>query len=175
MPPPVCQFCGQPATVHLTDIVQKVKKESHLCEACARAKQVLPDAAGGQLNLQALVALVLGPPPATPHGQEPAALICPHCGLNYTEFRKHGRLGCPADYAAFRPALEPLLDKIHRATAHTGKSPRSGRDGRGDDGAKANRSELADLRERLRAAVAAERYEEAAVLRDTIRQKEQGG
>jgi len=159
---PVCQFCGQPATVHLTDIVQKVKKESHLCEACAREKQLLPDPAGGQLNLQALVALVLGPPPAN----EPTALICPSCGLQYTEFRKHGRLGCPADYAAFRPALEPLLDKIHRATTHAGKAPRSA------GGASPERSELADLREQLRSAVAAERYEEAAVLRDTIRQKE---
>ena len=172
MPPPACQFCGQPATVHLTDIVQKVKKESHLCEACAREKQVLPDTAGGQLNLQALVSLVLGTPPAAPLGQEPAALICPHCGLNYTEFRKHGRLGCPADYAAFKPALEPLLDKIHRATAHTGKAPRS--NGHGGTEATAKRSELTDLRERLRLAVAAERYEEAAVLRDTIRQKEAG-
>jgi protein arginine kinase activator len=72
MPPPVCQFCGQPATVHLTDIVQKVKKESHLCEACAREKQVLPDAAGGQLNLQALVSLVLGPP-------APAGASRPRC------------------------------------------------------------------------------------------------
>ena len=163
MPPPVCQFCGDPATVHLTDIVQKVKKESHLCERCAREKQLLPDPVGGHLNLQALVALVLGPPPPA---TESAALICPTCGLQYTEFRKHGRLGCPADYAAFRPALEPLLDKIHRATAHTGKAPRSAGDGQ------AKRTELTDLRERLRVAVAAERYEEAAVLRDTIRQKE---
>jgi protein arginine kinase activator len=163
MPPPVCQFCGQPATVHLTDIVQKVKKESHLCEACARAKELLPDPVGGHLNLQALVSLVLGAPPSN----QPVALICPACGLQYTEFRKHGRLGCPADYAAFRPALEPLLDKIHRATAHAGKAPRTAGAGGG-----AKRSELADLRERLRVAVAAERYEEAAVLRDTIREKE---
>ena len=162
MPSAVCQFCGQPATVHLTDIVQKVKKESHLCEACARAKQLIPDNADGQLNLQALVTLMLGPPAA----QEPSALICPSCGLQYTEFRKHGRLGCPTDYLAFRTALEPLLDKIHRATAHTGKAPRSAGTG------KTKRSELADLREQLRVAIAAERYEEAAVLRDTIRQKE---
>jgi protein arginine kinase activator len=166
--PPVCQFCGQPATVHLTDIVQKVKKETHLCEGCARAKQVLPDSAGGQFNLQALVSLVLGPPPAAAAGHEPAALVCPHCGLNYTEFRKHGRLGCAADYVAFRPALEPLLDKIHRATSHVGKAPRAGA------ATDANRAELADLRERLREAVAAERYEDAATLRDAIRAREAG-
>jgi protein arginine kinase activator len=165
MPPPVCQFCGDPATVHLTDIVQKVKKESHLCEKCAREKQLLPDPVGGHLNLQALVSLVLGPPPP----RDPVALICPTCGLQYTEFRKHGRLGCPADYVAFRSALEPLLDKIHRATSHSGKAPRS------SDAGGAKRSELADLRDQLRVAVAAERYEEAAVLRDTIRQKEGGG
>ena len=160
MPVPACQFCGEPATVHLTDIVQKVKKETHLCEACAREKQLLPDpASGSPLNLQALVSLILGPP--APAGDAPA-LICPTCGLQYTEFRKLGRFGCPDDYAAFRPALEPLFDKIHRATAHTGKAPK----------AAGSRSELTDLREGLRVAIAAERYEEAAVLRDRIRQKE---
>ena len=30
-----CQTCSNPATVHLTDIVEGQKKEVHLCEACA--------------------------------------------------------------------------------------------------------------------------------------------
>ena len=154
-----CQNCGlNPATVHLTDIINKQKRELHLCEACAREQQLIPDGPTPQLNLQALVQLILGQPPAA----DPAGLTCPACGLKYAAFRADGRLGCPDDYDAFRPALEPLLERIHRGTRHAGKTPR----------AAARRAELADLREQLAAAVAAEHYEEAARIRDRIRAKE---
>lgn len=154
-----CQNCGlHPATVHLTDIINKQKRELHLCEACAREQQLLPGGPAPQLNLQALVHLIMG----QPAGTDPAGLTCPACGLKYAAFRADGRLGCPDDYDAFRAALEPLLERIHRGTRHTGKAPR----------AAARRAELADLREQLRAAVAAERYEDAALIRDRIRAKE---
>jgi protein arginine kinase activator len=153
-----CQYCGQPATVHLTDIVSKKKRSRHLCEDCARKHNLFPAGPGPQLNLNALVGLVTEPPTADP----PAALTCPTCGLKYAAFRADGRLGCPDDYDAFRTALEPLLDRIHRTTRHAGKTPK----------AAARWAELADLRDRLRAAVAAEDYEEAAAVRDRLRQKE---
>jgi protein arginine kinase activator len=153
-----CHYCGQPATVHLTDIVQKQKRTMYLCEACAREHQLVPDGPTPQLNLQALVQLLLGQPTAA----DPAGLTCPTCGLKYAAFRVDGRLGCPDDYDAFRPALEPLLERIHRGGRHQGKAPR----------AAARRAELAHLRDLLTAAVAAENYEDAARLRDRIRQKE---
>jgi protein arginine kinase activator len=63
-------------------------------------------------------------------------------------------------------ALEPLLYRIHRARRHTGKCPRHGK----VNAAKA--AEIMELRNRLRLAVETEAYEEAARLRDLIRQKE---
>jgi protein arginine kinase activator len=82
------------------------------------------------------------------------------------EFRNSGRLGCPHDYAVFRAGLAPLLERIHRAGRHRGKSPRR----RPPDPAR--QAELVDLRRRLRAAVEAEAYEDAVRLRDLLRQKE---
>jgi protein arginine kinase activator len=151
-----CHYCGKKATVHLTDIVNKTKREMHLCEACAKQHHLVPDGPVPQLDLQALVKLIMGQP-ATP-----GELTCPACGLKYAAFRADGRLGCPDDYDAFRPALEPLLERIHRGTRHGGKAPR----------AAALRAELTELRGQLAAAVEAENYEDAAVLRDRIRQKE---
>ncbi|HET6572352.1 MAG TPA: UvrB/UvrC motif-containing protein [Fimbriiglobus sp.] len=153
-----CHYCGQPATVHLTDIVAKQKRELHLCEGCAREHHLVPDGPTPQLNLQALVQLIMG----MPVGADPAGLTCPTCGLKYAAFRADGRLGCPDDYDAFRSALEPLLDRIHRGTRHQGKTPR----------AAGRRAELDSLRDQLQAAVATEKYEDAARLRDRIRQKE---
>ena len=159
-----CQFCENPATVHLTRIVNKKKREVRLCERCAREHNLYtgPSAAQG-IDLKALLSLLVGPLQAGV--ADPAALTCPTCGLEYGEFRAEGRLGCPADYDAFRPLLEPLLERIHRSLAHAGKVPRAVR-------RQLREAELADLRDQMHSAAAAEKYEEAARLRDLIRQKE---
>ena len=85
------------------------------------------------------------------------------------EFKAEGRLGCPRDYEVFQEVLEPLLMRIHRARRHVGKVPRHGATH------KVQQAELMELRGRLRGAVEAEAYEEAAQLRDLIRQKEASG
>jgi protein arginine kinase activator len=85
--------------------------------------------------------------------------------MKYAQFRAQGRLGCPRDYEVFRGLLEPLLDRIHRQTRHVGKSPARRR-------RHVSRAELTALRSQLRAATEAERYEEAARLRDLIRERE---
>lgn len=154
----------QPATVHLTDIVNKKKHELHLCDDCARKKELIPEPGSGvPLNLEALISLIMAQPAVE---TDPGSLICPSCGLKYAVFRAQGRLGCPDDYEAFRPALVPLLERIHRSVEHQGKSPwhASRRESR--------IAELDQLRTELAAAIAAEQYEEAARIRDRIRQKE---
>jgi protein arginine kinase activator len=157
-----CQYCSNPATVHLTDIVNKQKKELHLCQQCAEQKHLLKQK---ELDLPAIVQTLLGPH-LGPLSHELARLTCPACGIKYMEFRADGRLGCPHDYEAFRVGLEPLLQQFHRAGRHVGKAPRA--HGRVTQ----RQAELIYLRQQLRAAVEAESYEEAARLRDQIRQKE---
>jgi protein arginine kinase activator len=41
-----CMFCDRQATVHLTDIVNKKKRQAHLCEECARERGLLPEQPG---------------------------------------------------------------------------------------------------------------------------------
>jgi len=156
-----CKFCGQPATIHLTDILQKQKSETHLCEACAKAKQIIPDKPGAHFDLQGLVQLVMGGHDS-PDAVAPVAQACPACKLKYAEFRAEGRLGCARDYEVFAAPLLTLLERVHRATDHCGKIPVGQR----------RRMGLRGLKAELDAAIAAERYEEAAELRDRIRQKE---
>lgn len=157
-----CQECSNAATVHLTDIVNGHKKELHLCQACAEKQQLISKQ---ELNLpailQSLIGQHLGHLP-----EELARLTCPDCGIKYMEFRAEGRLGCPHDYESFRVGLEPLLQRIHRSTRHVGKKPRNRHKNA------AQLAELTELRRHLKAAVEAESYEEAARLRDQIRQRE---
>jgi len=159
-----CQYCSSPATVHLTDIVNKKKRQMHLCESCARGHNLITDAPGPQIDLKSLLGMLVG---QFQQGQtaDAAALTCPACGLQYVQFRAEGRLGCAAEYDAFRSVLEPLLERIHRSTTHTGKVPRA-------FGRKQRETELKDLRKQMQKAAKAEHYEEAERLRDLIRQKE---
>lgn len=158
-----CQVCGSnPATVHLTDIVQGKKKETHLCQGCAENQQLVQQQ---ELNLPAILQTLIGQH-VGPQADELARLACPTCGIRYMEFRARGRLGCPHDYAVFRSGLEPLLHRIHRSARHVGKSPRHGAT------PPEQLAEVVELRRQLSAAVAAEAYEEAARLRDLLREKD---
>ena len=152
-----CQFCDNPATVEITEMVKRKKRVMYLCEACAQEHTLTSDSPSPQINLKALLELFAGAPEAAP--------ACPACGMTYPEFKAAGRLGCADDYDAFRPLLEPLLERIHRNTAHAGKVPSAFRK-------QALAAELLSLKADMAAAAKAENYEEAARLRDLIRQKE---
>lgn len=154
-----CMFCDQPATIHLTDIIQRQKREMHLCERCARERQLLPAPAGTPLNLKALLQLLLY---ALRSLESSSESPCPCCGLTSRTLKATGRMGCAEDYEWFRVMLEPLLEQIHRSTRHIGKQPRTAQ----------LRAELQRLRRRLQQAIAEENYEDAACLRDRIRQVE---
>jgi len=157
-----CQSCSSKATVHFTDIIKGNKKEVHLCQSCAEQKQLIKNQ---ELNFPAILQNLIGQ-----HvGQLTdalARLTCPSCGIKYMEFRAEGRLGCPNDYEVFRVGLEPLLQRLHRSLQHKGKTPRHGASlGK-------TSAEVIELRNQLRQAVETENYEQAARLRDLIRQKE---
>src|SRR5205085_5408479 len=93
--PMQCQFCSNPATVHLTTLTGFKTKKVHLCEACAKKHQVV-DSEQAELNIQAVVHYMLSQQ-LGPEAEELARLTCPECGIKYMEFRGDGRLGCPQD------------------------------------------------------------------------------
>lgn len=86
--------------------------------------------------------------------------------MKFVEFRNHGRLGCPHDYEAFREELLPLLESVHGETKHAGKAPRR------LPRAKSGQLELAQLRRKLQQSISEEKYEDAARLRDRIKELE---
>lgn len=158
-----CQFCSNPATMHLTTIINRKKRETHVCDACAEERNILPGKSS-EMPINALLQFVLGSNPGIEKESDETA--CPECGLKYAQFRSEGRLGCPHDYEVFKERLEPLLLKIHRSQNHVGKVPASLHSAR-------QAQEMQNFRNQLLEAVTRENYEEAARLRDLIRSKEQ--
>lgn len=172
----VCDICGKnPATVHLTEIIDDQMNELHLCEECAHKKSAQMEQ---QFGLSDLLAGLAGFEKQKDE-KEGVALKCPNCGMTFKDFKKIGRLGCGECYTAFRSFLGPLLKRIHGSNMHCGKTPvsriakltrrkiepRETRTVAGQD-------TIAELRIRLQKAVEAEAYEEAARLRDRIKELE---
>lgn len=161
--PMICNLCGtQEATIHLTEIVNNQMVEIHLCETCAQEKGTDFKT---HFNFSDLLAGLseMGKPAKV--GEKKAGR-CLECGLTFEEFGKSGRLGCPACYDAFAKMLLPLIKRVQRSTHHVGKKPsRAGADVKVT-------TDLRVLQERLRKSVQTEAFEEAAKLRDEIKQME---
>jgi protein arginine kinase activator len=153
----MCQCGKKIATIHITEIVDGQKQELHLCEDCAKKKQILfqavPDLG------QALAGLFQAQ--GVEESDEMDQLLCPECGMTYGDFKAGGRFGCPNDYELFRQAVDSLLERFHGATEHTGKAPAASAE-------EGPRETLAELNRKLQKAIDDEAYELAAQLRDDI-------
>ena len=152
-----CDLCTKPATVHLTQIVNNKVHKVDLCEECAQAKGVTDPSGFSLADL--LMKASLNPEPTGTAG-----VRCEQCGFTQNDFKKHGRFGCPACYDTFGSIVEPMLDSMHKGTAHTGKVPQKAL-ARKSLNDRLNKLEL-DLSE----AIKSERYEDAARTRDEINQ-----
>lgn len=179
----MCDQCGTEATVHEVVIRGGKAVERHLCEACAKAQGLAPQAhlASGSIVTQAILAQATGGGAGGPDSARVAgASACPACGLTFGQFRSDGVLGCPACYDAFERPLSSLLERAHEGgTHHTGKVPRrlaGDRSRRAGGSAQAValgieelRRRVASIQKQLEDAVAAEQYERAVELRDELR------
>lgn len=166
----LCDICNQnPATVHLTEIIDNKMTELHLCEECAQKKGAQMESHFGLADLLAGLADMGGQFSKT---QKETKIKCQRCGLTYEDFKKIGRLGCGECYSAFREALLPLLKRIHGSTQHCGKSPTKKTTKAVAVKVEKAKDELQEMKYKLQKAVGLEEFEEAAKLRDKIKEME---
>jgi protein arginine kinase activator len=177
-----CQLCAKrPATTHLTELDPGTgqRQELHLCATCIQRLE---------LKLEA------GPPPiaeildmksddgGSGSGKikinlNPAAAVataseeerCPECGLAFSEFGSGKLFGCSHDYTAFADKVETLLRNYHGTSQHRGRHPIEVMPVAAGVELRARRAQLDAA---LREAVAGEKYEDAARLRDELRKLE---
>ncbi|MGO4532834.1 UvrB/UvrC motif-containing protein [Paenibacillus sp. 2TAF8] len=167
----LCQECNKrPATLHFTKIVNGEKTEFHICESCAREKgEMIPGTSGGFSIHNLLSGLLDFDPAGKSSGAAPAkTLQCEECGMTYAQFSKVGRFGCSSCYKYFDSRLDPLFKRVHGSTSHVGKVP-----ARAGGRIKVKR-QIADLKQNLKQSIAQEEFEEAAQIRDQIRELEKG-
>ncbi|MDP8259413.1 MAG: UvrB/UvrC motif-containing protein [Candidatus Gygaella obscura] len=166
----LCDICHKiEATVHLTEIVDGQITELHLCEHCAKQKSMQMEQ---QFGLSDLLAGLVDFGKAAEE-KEDLKQKCPNCKLTYREFKKVGRLGCSQCYTTFRRYLEPLLKSIHGASHHLGKVPAHNQlKTKANTASRTENNNLDDLKSRLQIVIAKEEFEQAAAIRDKIKDLE---
>jgi protein arginine kinase activator len=167
-----CDQCHErEAVVSLTQVSDEQKTTVHLCERCAAERGVETSASLGKIPVGNFIAslgkgadVAAALPGPTPGGS------CHVCGASLDDFRETGRLGCADCYRSFEAPLRDLLRRLHGSTRHVGEHYAS-------SGARSSAAGASGalLREQLRQAIEAERFELAAQLRDQLKASEEQG
>lgn len=166
----LCDRCQKrPAQVHLTQLINNTKKEMNLCPTCAAELQAESFGFAPQLNLHDFLAGLINHQFAGKAMKQSSmtGVHCEKCGATEAQVAQKGLFGCSECYTQFGERVNPLLKRIHGSCSHTGKVPKR-------TGGKALLSkEIRTLKNLLQDAVKQEEFEEAASLRDRIKELEQ--
>ena len=180
-----CENCGKNyANVKYTQIINGNKREMFLCDECSKTlglenfympmdfSTFLGDFLTGFEDENILPDLL-----------KAKELRCKRCNSTFEDFINTGRFGCSECYSTFEEKIDPLLRSIQGANRHVGRLGEINEDminenERYKESEKKERKDLAklgqinELNKQLKTAIKEEKYEEAAILRDKIKELE---
>jgi protein arginine kinase activator len=155
-----CEKCGKNhATTHIKTVVNGIVREYNLCENCANAFSY-----SGNI-LTGMLASMFGD--ITNLSSTVEQRQCPVCKSSFADIAKSGKAGCTECYKTFYNELLPYLKRVHGSTKHVGKIPNSA-----PLVARPKTETIEDLRAKLSQLVVEENYEQAAIVRDKIKEME---
>ncbi len=158
-----CQFCENEANVFYTQVIDGKSKKMNLCDSCAEEQGVT-----SLEEFKIADVLINDEAPKSSPSEDPTADTsanvgeCTNCGFTLDDLRKVGRLGCSHCYEHFGTEVKSMLKSMHRGTQHKGKMPV------GMIAAMKEKRDLQKLKTAMDRAIADEKYEEAAKLRDEL-------
>lgn len=188
------------ANVRYTQIVNGVKKEMILCEDCARKLGIGNFKMRMPLHFSNLLGNLFEDydEGLLPSFIKENSRECDSCGTLYDDFINTGLLGCADCYDMFEDRLDPMLKNIQGNTKHIGRKPLNinekmknigdnfsrnkadeksfAKESVGSQNNSENNNEndkqekIQELNKELSKAIEEERYEDAAKIRDEIKQ-----
>ena len=144
-----CERCGAQAVVHQTTILNGLKQENHLCANCASELGIIK----------------IGP--AFIKKKHKRGLQCEQCGLTQLELGNGKLLGCSSCYKTFWNLLKDIIQRSQGGSLqHEGWIPNNASQIINE------KREQDRLKRRLSEALNRELYEEAAGIRDELKDLE---
>ena len=191
----LCDNCRKKeANVRYWENINGKKRELNLCDECSKKLGI------GQIDFSMPIGIssFLGgfmedfqTKEFMPMLNELKTLKCNSCGYTFDDIINTGRLGCKNCYDIFQDRLDPIIKKIQGDNRHVGrigkiidskidninddKEESMKKDIKNGGNSKEDNKELSKivkLQEELKKAIAEEKYEEAAKIRDEIKKLE---
>lgn len=168
----ICEHCKQRhANVTVTQVHNGQKVERHYCEVCATQFHPFQfDVSEEPTSLQQLVSNWFNFVPMNAKKENTTTTksnlkACPSCGFTYRQFLKQGKFGCGQCYETFSEQLPQLLERIQAGTQHVGYVEQAPTKEKVEQ-------QIQELRTAMQQAIAEERFEDAALMRDEVRELE---
>lgn len=178
----LCQKCNKnDANVKYTEIINGQKQEMMLCEECSHELGLDSINFNIPIDFSSFFGGLLEDEEY--NGEEFMPLFktvkelkCNNCNMTYDEFINQGKFGCPDCYNVFSSKIDSLLKRIHGSNEYIGRKEINSANNRKKQEVKDNTnksisnedSKLEKLQQDLKKAIADERYEDAAKIRDEI-------
>lgn len=176
----LCDNCRKrEANVRYSENINGRKKELHLCEQCSQKLGIGNMDLNMPIDFSSFFGGLLedfGTTDFMPLFNEVKALKCDNCGYTFEDIVNTGRLGCGNCYSVFEERLDPIIKKIQGSNTHIGRSGKiiDNKIGKKFDENKDETSQhiskLDKLQKDLKQAIKDERYEDAAKIRDEIKE-----
>lgn len=148
-----CEICHKSdANVHYKQVVDGVVRELFICRECAERDGVCMKTPAGIFDM-----LFDGfNDDSVP--ENVTEMRCPVCHMRESDLKQESRVGCANCYNVFKDRLGGMIASMHTGTLHRGKIPQSVR----------VTLEVAKLEDELKELINAQRFEDAAALRDRL-------
>lgn len=182
----LCENCGEnEANVKYTQIVNGVKKEMKLCEACANELGIGNMDFNMPINLSSFLSEFFDDTEDNflPEFTKTEKLQCKECGMTYDEFTHTGKFGCANCYNTFSDKIDMILKNLQASNRHVGRKGKiakpilnkvdiKSKEVKAETKIDNDISKIDSLKEDLKQAIKDERYEDAAQIRDEIKKLE---
>ncbi len=181
----LCDNCGKrEANVKYSENINGRKKEMHLCEECSEKLGIGKMDFSMPIDFSSFFGGLLEDFETNdfmPLFDEVKTLKCDNCGYTFEDIVNTGKLGCGNCYNVFEERLDPIIKKIQGSNRHTGRIGKimdNNIEKKINDNNKeknTNQKEISKidkLQEDLKQAIKEERYEDAAKIRDEIKELE---
>lgn len=166
----LCQNCGKyEATTHIKRVVNGDTTEMHLCSDCAQHLGYGDMFSGFGLNLDDFFGGFLED--TVQKLSAPSEGRCPKCGNTFGDIVRSGKVGCSECYRMFYDKLLPSIQRIHGRIKHSGKQIPIETKSKKDEEVK-KEDTVETLKAQLQQAIEKQEFEQAAILRDKIKEAE---
>jgi len=169
------QCCKREAQFHSYRIINNELTNVHLCERCIENKSSMEEPNGIDDKLHSILDVLLKK--KVHEGNSMEGFRCEICGTTLDEYEKSGLLGCPRCYELFADTI--FTERVNRPVSDPGQTGSSvGSDSQTNENLDLSYGDsmfLQRLEIRLKKAVESEDFEEAAHIRDRIKNLEKEG